>query len=194
VTDREAGGQFADKSIAKTAADRSFAVHQLHRRDKAVSPPRGLSDLSGWLFAAERIDTWVFRVGVAVPAVCITVLVVWHLIGLLTGKNPKRRRKVRESPEPPFPFPPKSPPPAPTPADTTAGDAPDQLRQACMAAEESLARTYLGLAESCLRTGQPREAAAALKKLLRVFPEGDLARLAQDRLRQLGDGVEDRSS
>jgi uncharacterized protein len=51
-----------------------------------------------------RLDTWVFRVGIAIPILCIAVLVLWHLVNHLLGKLVKRRTTFRHSPEPPAPF------------------------------------------------------------------------------------------
>jgi len=51
-----------------------------------------------------RLDTWVFRVSIAIPLLCIAVLVLWHLANHLLGKLVKRRKTFRHSPEPPAPF------------------------------------------------------------------------------------------
>ncbi|HEV3119321.1 MAG TPA: hypothetical protein VGY58_19860 [Gemmataceae bacterium] len=47
-----------------------------------------------------RLDTWVLRVGIAIPLLCIAVLVLWHLIAYLAGKLVKKPKSLRHSPEP----------------------------------------------------------------------------------------------
>ena len=47
-----------------------------------------------------RLDTWVLRVGIAIPLLCIAVLVLWHLIAYLVGKLVKKPKSLRHSPEP----------------------------------------------------------------------------------------------
>jgi hypothetical protein len=49
-----------------------------------------------------RLDTWVFRVSIAVPLVCIAALVLWHLVNHLVGKLVNKRKVIRHSPEPPL--------------------------------------------------------------------------------------------
>lgn len=51
-------------------------------------------------FAAERIDTWVFKVGIAIPVVCIAALVLWHLIAYLVRKPGEQRRTIEPAPQP----------------------------------------------------------------------------------------------
>jgi hypothetical protein len=65
---------------------------------------------------------------------------------------------------------------------------PKRLQQACAALSASVAETYLALAESWLRKGQPQRATAALQELVRIFPETSHAQTARDRLRQIGAG------
>jgi hypothetical protein len=43
------------------------------------------------MFAVDRIDTWVFRVGMAIPLVCLAGLVLWHLLGFLSRKLGNKR-------------------------------------------------------------------------------------------------------
>ena len=50
--------------------------------------PRGQSYLLAWLFAADRMDTWVLKVSIAIPLVCIAGLGLWHLMVFLAGKLP----------------------------------------------------------------------------------------------------------
>jgi hypothetical protein len=170
------------------------------------------------VFAVERIDTWVLRVSIAIPVVCVTALVLWHLFAYLARKLGPTPKVGRPSPEPPQVFRPPKPP-----AGAAAGDAqgerarrvrellalaaslsdlpegaesrqlatqirndPERLQRACAALAESLAELYLELAESWLRNGQPRHAAAALGNLVRCCPETRLAEVARGRLRQLG--------
>jgi len=158
-----------------------------------VPRPIGHTFLVAWVFAADRMDTWVLRASIAIPLVCITGLVVWHLLAYLVGKLPKKPRTVRQSPEPPSST--QSPEflargRAPTTV-TPAGDSPEQLQQACRDLEDSLAETYVELAESWLRNGRPRKAAAALKKILQICPDSHQAQLAHDRLQQIRDDLED---
>ncbi len=47
-----------------------------------------------------RLDTWVFGVSIAIPLLCIAVLVLWHLVTGLLGKLAKKRKTFRHSPEP----------------------------------------------------------------------------------------------
>jgi hypothetical protein len=204
------------------------------------------------MFGVDRIDTWVFRVSIAVPAVCLAALVVWHLVAYLGGKLAKKRKPLRHALEPPRPSEPGrwrlpseqiraagapiiSPPgPEASQAERTrraqellaltredfskqrfsiclerckalaanfpdfpeAAEAkqiavqikndPERLGQVCAALVESLAETYLDLAESWLRKGEPGQAAASWQKIVQNFPETRQAQAAQERLRQLG--------
>jgi hypothetical protein len=52
------------------------------------------------MFAADRMDTCVFKVSVAVPLICLAGLVLWHLVGYLAGKSSRRRKPGRQAPEP----------------------------------------------------------------------------------------------
>jgi hypothetical protein len=142
------------------------------------------------VFAVERIDTWVFWVSITIPVVCLAALLLWHLVAFLAGKRTKTRKPARISPEPPERLPsatrlPLSPAsPADAQADPINSD-PQRLQQACAALEQSLAAMYLELAESWLAKDQPRQAAAALQRIVQSLPETPQARFAQDRLRQL---------
>jgi hypothetical protein len=63
---------------------------------------------------------------------------------------------------------------------------PERLQQVCAALAESLAETYLDLAESWLRKGEPGQAAASWQKLVQNCPETRQAQVARERLRQQG--------
>jgi hypothetical protein len=141
------------------------------------------------VFAADRIDTWVLRVSIAIPVACLAGLVLWHLVTYLAGKLAKKRKASRQAPEPR--------------SDLSEGavgkqlsgqikNDPERLERACAALVESLAEMYLELAESWLRKGQPQQAAAALQKIVQSCPETRQAQAARDRLRQLG-AAEDHS-
>jgi hypothetical protein len=126
-----------------------------------------------FVFAADRMDTWVLRVSIAIPLVCLLGLALWHLVSYLVGKLPKKPRTFRQSPEPPA-------------LSRPVADDPEWLEQTCINLEESLAERYIELGESWLRRGQTEKAAAAFGKVLQVCPEGRQASLAQERLRQIG--------
>jgi hypothetical protein len=134
------------------------------------------------------MDTFVFKVSVAIPVVCLVGLGLWHLAAYLVGKMPKKPRTVKHSPEPPAALQsPKLLPRVRALAEVgPTGDDPEQLQQACTVLEDSLAAIYLELAESWFRKGQPQHATAALKKILRVCPETRQAQVALDRLQQIG--------
>lgn len=53
------------------------------------------------LFAVERIDTWIFRVSIAVPLVCLAGLLLWHLVAYLGGRVRGKPKVLRHAPEPP---------------------------------------------------------------------------------------------
>jgi hypothetical protein len=156
-----------------------------------MSMPKGPSNLLTWAFVPDRLDIWVLKGSIVFILVCIVGLVLWHLGASLLGKRP--RKIVRHSPEPPSPVPsPKLLPRVRAQADVIAcRDDPEQLQQACTDLEESLAEGYKELAESWLRKGQPQRAAAALKKILRIYPDGHQAKVTQERLQQIGNLVED---
>ena len=166
---------------------------RLSRKDNAVPLPTSLSYLLALPFAADRVDTWVLWVGIAIPLVLLVVLGLWHLVGYVARKMPKQPRTYRHSPEPPS----SSRPPTPlargrTPADIAqTTDDPERLQQACAALEDSLAEKYMELAESWWHRGQPQKAAAALNKILQVCPERHPAQLARDRLQEIGKEIED---
>ncbi len=46
------------------------------------------------MFAAGQIETWVFRVSVAIPVVCLAALLLWHLVVYLRGKLVGTRLRV----------------------------------------------------------------------------------------------------
>jgi hypothetical protein len=151
------------------------------------------------VFAADRIDTWVLNISIAIPLVCVAGLVLWHLVASLAGKLVKKRRTGRQAPEPlPALHTAKH---SPSDRGTIAGvpegaeakqlaaqskNDPERLERACAALVESLAEMYLELAESWLRKGQPRHAAAALQKIIQSCPDTRQAQVAWDRLRGLG--------
>jgi hypothetical protein len=155
--------------------------------------PQDLKSLPAWPFADDRMDAWVFKVGIAIPLVFIAALGLWHLIVYLAGRLPKKPRPVKHSPEPPSAMQvPKLLPRVQSLAEIgPAGDDPERLQQACSALEDSLAGVYMKLAESWLRRGQPQKAAAAMKKVLLICPEGQHAQLAQDRLHHMSHEGED---
>ena len=119
----------------------------------------------------ERIDTWVFRVGIAIPLVCLAVLVLWQLLSYLGRKRGRERRAARESPEPKAPSP---------------QDDPARLERACAALEERLAQMYLDLAESWIRAGQTQQAVAVWEKVVERSPQTAQAQVARERLRRPG--------
>jgi hypothetical protein len=123
----------------------------------------------------DRIDTWVFRVGIAVPLVCVAGLALWHFVSFLAGKLAKKTRVPRLSPEPPSGL---------GSASTAQGD-PELLERACESQTEILADMYLKLAESWQRQGQPQRAIVALQKLIERCPETRQALVARDHLSQL---------
>ena len=123
------------------------------------------------MFAADQMDTWVLKASIAIFVACLGGLVLWHLLTYLVGKLVPRRKAVRQSPEPPS-----------APIENDA----ERLEQACVALAGSLGEKYLELADCWLRQGQPRQAAAALQKVVRACPGTRQAQVAWDRLRQLG--------
>jgi hypothetical protein len=129
-------------------------------------------------FAAERLDVWVLRVSIAIVVVAIAVLGLWHLVAYLIGKLQKKRRAVRQSPEPPSA--------SRASNNVLARDDPERLQQSCATLEDSLADNYMELAEIWLHRGQPQKAAAEWKKILLMCPEKLQAEIARDRLQQLG--------
>jgi hypothetical protein len=168
----------------------------LRREDNAVPLSRSLSYLPAWALVAEAMDSWVLKVSIAIPVVCIVGLGLWHLATYLLGKLPKKPRARRHSPEPPSATQsPKLLPRVRALAEVApTGDDPERLQQACTALEDSLAEMYLQLAESWLRRGQPQHAAAVLKKIVQICPERHQAQLARDRLQQIGNKLEDHHS
>jgi hypothetical protein len=120
------------------------------------------------------MDTWVFRVSVAIPLICLVALGLWHLIALLARKFPGKPRPRRESPEPPAPL--------------RSGDDPERLQQVCNSLEISLAEKYLELAEVWRTRGQPDRATIALNRVAQVCPGSSQALVAQDRLQQFSRG------
>jgi hypothetical protein len=130
------------------------------------------------LFAADRLDTWVFAAAIAVPVVCLAGVVLWHLAVGLSRKMGGKRRPLRQSPEPPAPF-------EIAKRGRIAPDDPQRLEQHCAALVESLAAAYLELAESWLRQGESRQATTALQQLVRACPETPQAEIARERLRQV---------
>jgi hypothetical protein len=196
------------------------------------------------VLAIDRMDTWVLKVSIAIPVVCVAGLLLWHVVAYLAGKLAGKRKAVRlaAEPRPPLYSPQRlSGDQALARAITTeaqverarrarellalaredfsnqrfpgcldrcqvldaafpdlpeAADArqlavqikndPERLQRACAVLTESLAALYLELAESWLRQGQPRQAAAAWHKLIQSCPETPQAQVARDRLRQSG--------
>src|SRR5258708_25343322 len=62
---------------------------------------------------------------------------------------------------------------------------PEWMKQACDKMGERLALQFLALAESYLRTRQPRQAGACLEKVIQMFPGTRQAEAAQSRLTQI---------
>lgn len=120
---------------------------------------------------AERIDVWVFRVGIAIPLICLVGLVIWRLCAYGARKMRGERRARRESPEP---------------GTTPSRNDPEKLERACAAMEESLAHMYLDLAESWLRAGHRQQAFVVWQKVAERCPETPQAQVARERLRELG--------
>jgi hypothetical protein len=131
------------------------------------------------LFAAdvERIDTWVFRIGLAIPVVCLVWLLLWHLLPYLSGKMAKKREPARLSPEPLRP-----------PSAIGIQADPEKLERTCAALEESLAEKYLELANSWFGAGRPEKATAVLQKIVRHCPETRQAKVAKERLERMTAG------
>jgi hypothetical protein len=118
------------------------------------------------------MDTWVLKVSLGIPLVCLVALALWHVISYLADKLGTKPKTLRQSPEPPSAFP-------------SPKDDPERLEQACAALEHSLAQRYVELGESWLRKGLSQKAAAVFSKVLQLSPEGPQAALAQERLRQI---------
>ena len=158
--------------------------------------PWNLNHLLAWPFAVYRIDTWVLIASIAILLMCIAGLGLWRLIAYLFGKLPKKPRMARQSPEPPSAIlAPKLLPHVRVQGEAApSGDDPEKLQQACSALETSLAEVCMELAESWLRRGQPQKAAVALRKILQICPDRHQAKLAEDRLQQIGNEVEDHPS
>jgi hypothetical protein len=142
------------------------------------------------LLGVDRMDTWVLRVSIAIPLLCLAALILWHLFTYLAGKLETKPTARRLSPEPPAPIPFSKHPPSVQ----AMADDPERLQQASTALEDSLAEIYLELAESWLRRGEPQKAAVALKKILQICPERPQAQFARDHLQQIGKEVEDHHS
>jgi hypothetical protein len=158
-----------------------------------VPLPWGFTAVEPLPFAAGRMDTWVLKVSIAVPLLAIAALALWHLLAYLAGKLPAKPRTARQSPEPPEAS--GGLPPADLARNEgiatelsplAVRDDPERLQQACLALEGSLATRYVELAESWLRRGQTQKAAAAFRRVLHICPDTAQARLAQDRLQQIG--------
>jgi hypothetical protein len=62
---------------------------------------------------------------------------------------------------------------------------PDRLRQAADMAGEQLGSLYLSLAETCLKKGQPQQAALWLERVVQTLPNTRQADAAQMRLAQI---------
>jgi hypothetical protein len=137
----------------------------------------GLDRISALLSTVYRLDRWVFLVAVAIPMVCLVGLSLWHLLGHLARKLPRRPGPVRSSPEPLWPFPPR---------DKTGGPPhvePEMLQRDCAELEGALADAYLELAECWLRAGRPLQAEAVWRRIVLVCPDGPQADRARQRLR-----------
>jgi hypothetical protein len=122
-------------------------------------------------FGPERIDTWVFWIGVAFPVACVVGLVLWHLLASGARKLAGGRRAARESPEP---------------ERASSRNDPERMQRACATMEETLAQMYLELAESYLRAGQSQQAADVWQKIIERCPETPQAQEARERVRRRG--------
>jgi thioredoxin-related protein len=65
---------------------------------------------------------------------------------------------------------------------------PEWMKLACDQLADRLGLLYLGLADSCLKKGQPQQAAFYLERVLRAFPNSRHAETAQTRLSQIQGG------
>jgi hypothetical protein len=65
---------------------------------------------------------------------------------------------------------------------------PDWMKVACDQLGDRLGLLYLGLAETCLRNGQPQQAVFYLERVVRAFPNSRHAEEAKTRLAQLQGG------
>jgi hypothetical protein len=143
------------------------------------------------LLAYERLDTWVLKISIAIPLVSVVFLVLVHLARRVFEKFARKRKAIRQSPEPPSRS--QSPERAASEAllavrslDVGQGtDNPEQLQQACAACEDSLAAMYLQLAEIWSRRGQIDQAERCWQKIVRSFPETRHVDIAQSRLQQV---------
>jgi hypothetical protein len=153
----------------------------------------GLGFLLAAASSADRMDTWVLKFSLGILAACLVGVGLWHLGSYLAGKRSKRRRAVRQSPEPPSSGPALKVPPSVL---TLAGIGPtetnpERLQAACHELEDSLAEMYLELAESWMSKGEPGKAEAALKKVLQICPERPQARLAEGRLSRMVGSIQE---
>jgi hypothetical protein len=53
------------------------------------------------------MDVWVLKVSIGLVLVLLSVVLVWHLVGYLASKRPRKAR--RQSPEPPSREPKRAP-------------------------------------------------------------------------------------
>jgi thioredoxin-related protein len=65
---------------------------------------------------------------------------------------------------------------------------PEWMKLACDQLGERLGVLYLGLAENCLKKGQPQQAVFYLERVVRAFPNSRHAEVAQTRLSQIQGG------
>jgi hypothetical protein len=140
----------------------------------------GLDEVSAPLSTLFRLDRWVFLVAVAIPLVCLVGLSLWHLLGYLARKLPRRSGPVRSSPEPLWAFPPRDKADGPPEAEQ------EMLQRDCAELESALADAYLELAECWLRAGRPLQAEAVWRRVVLVCPDGLQAKRARERLRGSG--------
>jgi hypothetical protein len=139
------------------------------------------------IIALERMDTWVWKVSIAIPVLCLAALFLWHLVSFLAGnlfKKPRTYRKALE-PRPPRLVSGSLPAGSAQRGPPGSPDDPERLQEACASLVNSLADLYLELAECWWRRGEPQRAAAALHRLMQTCPETSQAQLAQDRLRRM---------
>jgi hypothetical protein len=145
----------------------------------------------------DRLDIWVLKISIAIPLVCVAVLVGFHLVARLFRKPLRTPRAIKDAPDPWASL-------QTLRAGTTAaeaaqqaarellarsGDDPERLQQACASLEDELAKLYLELAESLLRRDQSQEAAAIFRKVVQKCPDTVPAQTAQARLREITVGL-----
>jgi hypothetical protein len=154
---------------------------------------------------SDPMDIWVLKVSLLLPLVFLALLGIWHLLASLADRFKQRKRRTTESPS--SALAPSEPSEAITsfahlnsmvtafqelpdfgkanPLAAEIKNDPELLERACASLTNSLADTYLALAESWTRKGNPERAAEAYRKLVQTCPETRQAQIAQEHLRQI---------